>query len=51
LVSAWEQINDKLGSGPEDALIPKDAIESQIVNYVCEHTNLDRDMKLRIMQG
>jgi hypothetical protein len=25
--------------------------ESQIVNYVCEHTDLDRDMKLRIMQG
>lgn len=51
LVSACEQINKRLGSTPEDALIPKDVIESQIVNYVCEHTDLDRDMILRIMQG
>jgi hypothetical protein len=51
LGSACEQINNKLGSRPEDALIPKDVIESQIVNYVCEHTDLDRDVILRIMQG
>jgi hypothetical protein len=51
LLSACEQINNKLGSRPEDALIPKDVIESQIVNYDWEHTDLDRDMILNTMQG
>ena len=51
LLSACEQINNKLGSKPEDALIPKDVIESQIVNCHCEHTGLDRDMILNTMQG
>ena len=51
LLSACEQINNKLGSKPEDALIPKDVIESQIVNYDWEHTDLDRDMILNTMQG
>jgi hypothetical protein len=43
LLSACEQINNKLGSRLEVVLIPKDVIKSQIVNYVCEHTELDRD--------
>ena len=43
-VNACEQINKQPGSKPEDALIPKDVIESQIVNYVFEHTDSDRDM-------
>ena len=51
LLSACEQINNKFGSRPEDALIPKDVIESQIVNYDWEHTDLDRDMILNTMQG
>jgi hypothetical protein len=44
LLNACEQINNKFGSRPEDALIPKDVIELQIVNYVFEHTDSDRDM-------
>lgn len=33
-VNACEQINEQPGSKPEDALIPKVVIKSQIVNYM-----------------